>query len=100
MNRRSSISRKRLGIVLSSLFAIAVVMGAGPGLYLVNPNPSDPEANVTWQGVPILYAWVVLWFLVQALVVLLAYFGVWNASPHDASREAESRGGGQREADR
>jgi hypothetical protein len=74
----SAQSRKRLRAVLIVVFAIAIVMGAGPGLYLVNPDPSDPGTNVTWLGVPIVYAWVILWFLVQACVVVVAYLFLWT----------------------
>jgi len=80
MNRLSKNATNRLGIVLSLVFVTAVVMGAGPGLYLINPDPSDPETTVAWWGVPVVYVWVVLWFLVEAGVVMLAYFLVWNAS--------------------
>lgn len=77
MNGTSS-SRNRLSIVLSLVFVAAIVMGAGPGLYLVNPDPNDLEATITWLGVPVVYAWVICWFVVQACVVLVAYFSLWN----------------------
>ena len=46
-------------------------MGTGPGLYLVNPNPADPDATFTFLGVPKIYAWAVLWFFVQAAVYVM-----------------------------
>lgn len=112
MTRLSNASSRRLGRILSLVFVIAVVMGAGPGLYLVNPDPSDPETKVSWLGVPIVYAWVTIWFLVQAGVVLLAYFFVWNApmkkgtgpicrnGPKRASRELDLSPSSQTENDR
>ena len=30
----------------ASIFALALVMGPGPGLYLVNPAPGDPASTV------------------------------------------------------
>jgi len=70
--------RKRLGVALGVVFMLALVMGPGPGIYLVNPDPSDPGARFTLWGMPIIYVWAVFWFFVQAAVVLLAYFLVWD----------------------
>ena len=42
-----------LAIVLSILFVLALVMGPGPGLYLVNPDPADPTATFAVLGIPI-----------------------------------------------
>lgn len=67
-----------LGIALSVIFVLAVVMGTGPGIYLVNPDPADPETVRTFLSLPIIYAWVVFWFLVQAGVILVAYFKLWK----------------------
>ena len=89
MTRLSNASSKRLGTILSLVFVVAVVMGAGPGLYLVNPDPSDPETKVAWLGVPIVYAWVTIWFLVQAGVVLLAYLFVWNAPAKKSAKKGD-----------
>ena len=91
MNRRSRSLQRWLNTVLSLMFAVAIVMGAGPGLYLVNPDPSDPAASVTWLGLPILYAWIAFWFLVEALVILLAYFFLWDTTQPDPARKSGSR---------
>ncbi|NOX53460.1 MAG: hypothetical protein GXP27_03280 [Planctomycetes bacterium] len=94
MNDRSCLLRKRLSTVLSLVFAIAIVMGAGPGLYLVNPAPSDSAAHVTWLGLPILYAWIVFWFLVEAMVIVLAYLFLWDAAQEsDVLPESQHRDG-------
>ncbi len=71
-------SKRRLGWVLTGLFVLALVMGPGPGLYLVNPDPSDPGTPRTIFGLPIIYAWGLLWFAVQASVLVVAYFTVWR----------------------
>ncbi len=71
-------SKRRLGWVLTGLFVLALVMGPGPGLYLVNPDPSDPGTPRTIFGLPIIYAWGLLWFAVQAFVLVVAYFTVWR----------------------
>jgi hypothetical protein len=73
-------SRNRLGKILALIFGIAVVMGPGPGLYLVNPDSNDPETVATLGQVPILYLWVLFWFAVQAVVVLIAYFYLWGSN--------------------
>ena len=72
-------ARRNYTLFLSLAFATAIVMGPGPGLYLVNPDPGDPQAVFTLAGVPVLYLWVLFWFAVQAAVVLLAYFLLWRS---------------------
>ena len=67
--------RDRLRNVLTGLFLFALVMGPGPGLYLVSPDAEGPAPTVL--GVPVLYAWTVFWFFVMAAVVLIAYRTVW-----------------------
>jgi len=88
MNNSSS-GRKRLTIALSVIFALAIVMGAGPGMYLVNPDADDPDATFTFLGMPVIYAWVTFWFLVQAVVVLVAYFRLWDGASTDDSQRPE-----------
>ena len=78
--------RRRLTKVLAGLFALAVVMGPGPGVYLVNPDPGDPHTTTTIATIPILYLWALCWFVVQASVVVVAYFYLWDSSP-DRDRE-------------
>ena len=70
--------RKRLTIILSVLFSIAMIMGPGPGIYLVNGDPANPDSRFIFAGIPILYLWAVGWFFVQAAVVLVAYLKLWN----------------------
>lgn len=90
MNKPPS-GRKRLTIVLSAIFALAIVMGAGPGMYLVNPDSDDPDATFTFLSMPIIYAWIAFWFLVQAGVVVVAYYGLWDtASGNDSKRADET----------
>lgn len=71
-------SKRQLGWGLAGLFVLALVMGPGPGLYLVNPDPNDPESVRTMLGLPIIYAWGLVWFAVQAFVLIVAYFTVWR----------------------
>lgn len=87
--KKTSSGRKRLTIALSIIFALAVVMGAGPGMYLVNPDSGDPDAKFTFLGMPVIYAWVTFWFLVQAIVVLVAYFRLWDGASDDDSERPE-----------
>ncbi len=54
---------------LGLLFLAATALGAGPGLLLV------PALPATVLGVPALYAWLVLWFLVEVAIV-----AVWLAA--------------------
>ncbi|MBC8877140.1 MAG: hypothetical protein H8E44_47535 [Planctomycetes bacterium] len=93
MNESPSAGRKRLAVVLSVIFALAIVMGGGPGMYLVNPDADDPDATFTFLSMPVIYAWIVFWFLVQAGVVLVAYYRLWDSTPTDDSRPTERSSG-------
>ena len=65
----------KLAWTLSALFLFALIMGPGPGLYLIN----DYAANGgTLLGAPALYAWVVFWFAVEATIVVTAYRTIWK----------------------
>lgn len=76
--RTKAEGKGRLAIVLAAVFLVAMVMGSGPGLYLVNPDPSDPQARFTVLGLPTIYAWGLLWYGVQLMAVLTAYFKLWT----------------------
>jgi len=72
--------RRKLAVILSGIFLFAMIMGPGPGVYLVNPDSGD--AGVTFLSAPVLYAWAVFWFMVQAAVIVVAYFTVWKEGRH------------------
>ncbi|MBC8349017.1 MAG: hypothetical protein O3A82_00130 [Verrucomicrobia bacterium] len=67
----------RLSKILASIFLFALIMGPGPGLYLVNPSTDNPSST-TFLGMPVLFAWASFWFFVQAGVVLVAYGRLWT----------------------
>ncbi len=69
--------KTRLSKILTAVFVFATFMGPGPGLYLVNPSPGDPSP-ATFLGMPVLFAWAVFWFFVQAGIVLVAYRKLWT----------------------
>ena len=69
--------KTRLSKILASIFLFALIMGPGPGLYLVNPSPDNPSIT-TFFGMPVLFAWASFWFFVQAGVVLVAYRKLWT----------------------
>ena len=77
MSDRSETGNKGLSIILTLVFILAMVMGPGPGVYLINPSPEHEGPAPTLIGLPIVYAWAVLWFGVQAVVLVTAYFTVW-----------------------
>ncbi|MDO5552619.1 MAG: hypothetical protein Q4G68_02545 [Planctomycetia bacterium] len=68
---------KGLKYLLYALFIVAVTMGTGPGVLLIN----DPVNVRTVFGVPILYAWVVFWYLVMTAIIIAAYRTIWRESP-------------------
>lgn len=65
-------------IALAALFLLAVVLGAGPGIHLVNPDPSDPSATFTTFGLPTIYVWGLAWYAVQLTVIIIAYRRYWS----------------------
>jgi hypothetical protein len=73
---RSQVKR-RIAVILAVVFAVAVVMGPGPGIYLINPD-SEEGARRLLFGMPIVYAWTAFWFGCQALVVVLCYRLLWR----------------------
>jgi len=66
---------RRLAILLSAIFLFALIMGPGPGLSLINDYAAK---GGTVLGIPILYAWAVFWFAVEAGVVAIAYRKLWK----------------------
>lgn len=68
-------SRKRTAIILTVIFLVALVMGPGPGSLLIAPPGSDPRF---WFGIPALYLWAVLWFFVEAAVIIIAARTLWR----------------------
>ncbi len=80
MSEGTNARRRRLTAILLVIFAVALFMGPGPGIYLINPVPGDPSTRRVVGGVPIVYVWAVGWFFVQLAVVLIAYFKLWSRS--------------------
>jgi len=68
-------SRTPLAITLTVIFLVALVMGPGPGSLLIAPPGSDPPL---WFGIPALYLWAVLWFFVEAAVIIIAACTLWQ----------------------
>jgi len=71
----------KIAITLGIIMFIALFMGTGPGIYLINPDPSDPEARRFLLGMPIIWTWVVFWFLVEAICVVVASRTLWKGKP-------------------
>jgi len=67
--------KSKLAKILSALFLFALIMGPGPGLYLIN---GYAESGGAVFGVPALYAWCVFWFAVEAAVVIIASKTLWK----------------------
>lgn len=68
--------RQRLSRILLAAFFFALLMGAGPGIYLVNDYAA---AGGTLLGMPALYAWAVGWCAIEAAIVLIAFLTVWRS---------------------
>lgn len=67
---------RRLAWILSTVFLVALVMGTGPGLLLVNEPVMVPLGF--GLALPALYAWGLLWYAVEVICVVLAYAFVWR----------------------
>ena len=63
--------KQRLGHILTIVFVIAMIMGVGPGVQLVN----RPESVM---GLPLLYVWGLLWYVVHIVIVTTAYLYLWR----------------------
>ena len=83
MSDRSETGNKGLSIILTLVFILAMVMGPGPGVYLVDPGPDHEGPSPTLLGLPAIYAWAVLWFGVQAVVLVTAYITVWSGEEEE-----------------
>ncbi len=69
--------------LLTALFLLAVFMGAGPGLHLINPDLTDPHVQLTTFGLPIIYVWGLFWYVIQFAVIVIAYRFVWSQRDDD-----------------
>ena len=73
-------TRSRLGIILFLLFVLAMIMGPGPGLRLVNPEPTATGQALLFLDLPVIYAWGLFWYGVQAAVVITASVTLWKVN--------------------
>jgi len=73
-----SATRSALAIALTLIFILAMIMGTGWGVLLVNPAADDPAARVVVWGLPVIYLWGLLWYAVQVAVIVTACFTVWS----------------------
>ena len=72
----------QLAKTLTAIILLGTLMGAGPGLVLISPAKDAPDP-ATILGIPVIYAWVVFWFAVQAVAIYIASEKLWK--PKDAT---------------
>lgn len=72
---RSRARRSRLAWVLAAVFAIALFLGSGPGMLLVSRPGGLPIFGL---HIPYLYAWGLLWYVVEAGCVAFACVCFWK----------------------
>jgi hypothetical protein len=65
----------KTGFILTAVFLFALFMGPGPGAMLIDGDPRDPAV---WFGIPALYLWALLWFVVLSGCVVTAALTVWK----------------------
>lgn len=85
LSTNSSVDQRkpsRLAWILFAIFALSMVMGTGPGILLVN----KPDSIF---GIPLVYAWGILWYVVQVAVGLVAYFTLWRKSDQSDEQTEE-----------
>ena len=80
----SETGNKRLSSILALVFVFAMIMGPGPGVYLVDPGPDHVGPAPTFLGLPVIYSWAILWFGVQSAVLVTAYLKVWSRNEDDS----------------
>ena len=66
---------RTMAFTLVAIFLIALIMGPGPGALMINSPGSEPKF---WFGMPALYVWAVLWFFVEAAVIIVAARFLWR----------------------
>jgi hypothetical protein len=83
-NRKPS----RLGLVLAASFIFSLIMAVGPGVLLVN-RPT------TVCGIPLVYAWGLLWYAVIVAIAVIANACLWSRQNtlEDAAPERADRVG-------
>ncbi|MDE0838638.1 MAG: hypothetical protein OSB41_06235 [Kiritimatiellae bacterium] len=64
-----------IGKVIAVVFLVALILGPGPGARLFDGTADQPNFLM---GVPVLYVWVVFWFLVMAGCVVVAARTMWK----------------------
>jgi len=66
---------RTIAFALVVIFLLALIMGPGPGSLMINPPGSEAKF---WFGMPALYVWAVLWFFVEAAVIIVAARFLWG----------------------
>jgi hypothetical protein len=74
----TSLTDRSLKHLVISAFVVAMIMGPGPGLRLINPDASDPDATFLFAGIPIIYAWGLFWYAIQLIAIIIAYKKLWK----------------------
>ena len=62
---------------LIGVFVVALLMGPGPGIYLISAKTTGNASGLTLWGMPIVYVWAVFWATVMWGAVLVAYTKLW-----------------------
>lgn len=68
---------RRLSLILTSVFLLALILGPGPGAMLIDGSKDAPN---TLFGVPALYLWTLFWFSVLSGCVVIASLTIWKDS--------------------
>ncbi|MFK7849835.1 MAG: hypothetical protein AB8D78_02555 [Akkermansiaceae bacterium] len=63
--------------ILTLVFLAALVLGPGPGAMLIDGSVDKPAL---WFGIPALYVWALLWFLILSGCVVTAALTSWKKS--------------------
>lgn len=69
--------------LLAIVFIFAMAMGAGPGLYLINPSEEASPTQMLFAGLPVIYVWGLMWYTVQMAIIIRAYTKHWKNEQDD-----------------
>ena len=65
----------KLGRILTIIFLLALLLGPGPGSMLIDGSADEPAI---WFGIPALYIWALIWFVVMSTCVVTAALTLWR----------------------
>ncbi|QDS91010.1 hypothetical protein EC9_52290 [Rosistilla ulvae] len=77
-----STTSRTLSILAAAIVVLALLMGVGPGVLLVN-RPS------MFLGLPLVYSWGIGWYFVMCAVAIVSYRWIWRGEMADETTDED-----------